>query len=42
MTVKGSTQHLGDRMTPGYNMDEETREKCLFYVGRALRLAKKR
>ncbi|MFH4355123.1 MAG: immunity protein Tsi6 family protein [Neisseriaceae bacterium] len=42
MTVKGSTQHLGARITPGYSMDEETREKCLFYVDRALRLAKKR
>ncbi|MFH4354043.1 MAG: immunity protein Tsi6 family protein [Neisseriaceae bacterium] len=42
MTVKGNTQHLGARITPGYSMDEETREKCLFYVDRALRLAEKR
>ncbi|MFH4355120.1 MAG: immunity protein Tsi6 family protein [Neisseriaceae bacterium] len=42
MTVKGSTQLLGARITPGYSMDEETKEKCLFYVDRALRLAKKR
>ncbi|MFH4355122.1 MAG: immunity protein Tsi6 family protein [Neisseriaceae bacterium] len=42
MTVKGSTQHLGGRITPGYSMNEETREICLFYVDRALRLAKKR
>ncbi|MFH4355125.1 MAG: immunity protein Tsi6 family protein [Neisseriaceae bacterium] len=42
MTVKGSTKPLGERIAPGYSMDEETREKCLFYVDRALRLAKKR
>ncbi|MFH4354046.1 MAG: immunity protein Tsi6 family protein [Neisseriaceae bacterium] len=32
----------GERQYPGYSMDEETREKCLFYVDRALRLAEKR
>ncbi|MFH4355124.1 MAG: immunity protein Tsi6 family protein [Neisseriaceae bacterium] len=42
MTVKGTTKPLGERITPGYNMDEETREICLFYVDRALRLAEKR
>ncbi|MFH4355119.1 MAG: immunity protein Tsi6 family protein [Neisseriaceae bacterium] len=42
MMVKGSAKHLGERRSPGYKMDEETREKCLFYVDRALRLAKKR
>ncbi|MFH4354047.1 MAG: immunity protein Tsi6 family protein [Neisseriaceae bacterium] len=42
MTIEFSTQNVGERMTPGYNMDEETREKCLFYVDRALRLAEKR
>ncbi|MFH4355121.1 MAG: immunity protein Tsi6 family protein [Neisseriaceae bacterium] len=42
MMVKGSAKHLGERRSPGYKMDEETREKCLFYVDRALRLAEKR
>ncbi|MFH4355126.1 MAG: immunity protein Tsi6 family protein [Neisseriaceae bacterium] len=42
MTVKGSTKPLGDRITPGYSMDEETREICLAYVEKALRLAEKR
>ncbi|MFH4355956.1 MAG: immunity protein Tsi6 family protein [Neisseriaceae bacterium] len=42
MTIEFSTQNVAERMTPGYSMDEETREKCLFYVDRALRLAEKR
>ncbi|MFH4354045.1 MAG: immunity protein Tsi6 family protein [Neisseriaceae bacterium] len=42
MTIEFSTQNVAERMTPGYSMDEETREICLAYVEKALRLAEKR